>query len=67
ENNLLIGDWYTTPIAPHDTQLDKMGYVPGSCPEAEKLANTTLNLPTHINISKKEAQKIVDFLKNYGN
>ena len=63
-NNLLIGDWYTTPIAPHDTKLDKMQYAIGSCPKAEKLAQITLNLPTHINISKEEAQRIVDFLKN---
>ena len=63
QKNLLIGDWYTTPIAPHDTKLDKMKYVSGSCPKAEKLAKETLNLPTHINISKKDAKIIVDFLK----
>ncbi len=61
--NLLVGDWYTTSIAPHDTKLDKMQYILGSCPRAEKLAKITFNLPTHINISKKEAQTIVDFLK----
>jgi len=64
QKNLLIGDWYTTPIAPHDTILDKMQYKLGSCPKAEKLAKITLNLPTHINISKEDAQRIVSFLKN---
>ena len=64
ENNLLIGDWYTTPIAPRDTKLDKMHYNLGNCPMAEKLAKETLNLPTHINISKEDAQKIVNFLKS---
>lgn len=44
-----------------------MQYISGSCPVAEKLAKETLNLPTHINISKEEAQKIVDFLKQDGN
>jgi perosamine synthetase len=66
DDNLLIGDWYTTPIAPHDTRIEKIQYMPGSCPIAEKLAKITLNLPTHINISKEEAKKIVDFLKKYG-
>jgi len=66
QKNILIGDWYTTPIAPHDTKPFKMQYLPGSCPKAEKLAKETLNLPTHINISKDDAQKIVDFLKLYG-
>lgn len=65
QNNLLIGDWYTSPIAPYDTKLDKIGYNLGSCPKAEKLAKETLNLPTHINISIKDAQKIIDFLKKW--
>ena len=65
QKNLLIGDWYTTPIAPHDTKLDKMQYAIGSCPQAEKLVKETLNLPTHINVSEKEAQKIVDFIKKH--
>ncbi len=61
--NILIGDWYTSPIAPDDTNLDRVGYKLGTCPKAEKLSKQTLNLPTHINISKKQAKKIVDFLK----
>ena len=65
QRNILIGDWYTSPIAPDDTKLGKMRYVPGSCPNAEKLAKETLNLPTHINISKKDAQKIIIFLKRF--
>lgn len=65
KNNLLIGDWYTTLIAPYDTKMDKMYYIPGSCPNAERLAKITLNLPTHINISKQEARKIVYFLKKF--
>jgi len=64
--NLLVGDWYTSPVAPHDTRLEKVQYQLGSCPKAEKLAKLTLNLPTHINIREKEAKKIVDFLKSYG-
>jgi dTDP-4-amino-4,6-dideoxygalactose transaminase len=37
----------------------------GMCPVAEKLAQTTLNLPTHINISLKDAERIVNFLKTF--
>ncbi len=64
KENILLGDWYTTPIAPFDTKLEKMQYKLGMCPSAEKLAKTTLNLPTHINISQKDAEKIVEFLKS---
>ncbi len=65
KKNILIGDWYTSPIAPDDTNLEKMSYKVGMCPKAEKLSKITLNLPTHINISLKKAQKIIDFLKEF--
>lgn len=64
QNNLLMGDWYTSVVAPSDTKLAEMGYRDGSCPKAEKLAGKTLNLPTHINIAMEQAQKITDFLKS---
>lgn len=63
--NVLLGDWYTTPIAPFDTNLKKMYYKDGSCLNAEILAETTLNLPTHINIKKEDADRIINFLKKY--
>jgi len=66
-NNLLIGDWYTSPIAPFDTKIEKIGYKSGSCPKAEALSKQTLNLPTHINVSEKQAEEIIIFLKNNGN
>lgn len=65
KQNILLGDWYTTPIAPFDTNVEEIKYQPGSCPNAEDLAKRTLNLPTHINISKADAERIVNFLKKY--
>ena len=73
KKNILLGDWYTTPIAPDDTKLDQMHYKIGSCPNSEKLSRETLNLPTHINISLQprsgqaisDAQRIVNFLKQW--
>ena len=65
KQNILLGDWYTTPIAPFDTKIEEMKYVSGSCKNAEDLAKITLNLPTHINISQKDTERIVNFLKKY--
>jgi dTDP-4-amino-4,6-dideoxygalactose transaminase len=65
KQNILLGDWYTTPIAPFDTKLDEMHYKMGDCPNAEYLAKRTLNLPTHINISQKNFKRIINFLKKY--
>ena len=68
KKKILLNDgWRKTAIVPPDTDLKKMKYIKGSCPRAEKIAQTIVNLPTHINISKKEAEKIVNFLKTYGN
>jgi len=65
KDNILIGDWYDSVIAPKDTKLDTMQYVDGSCPVAEKLSMETFNLPTHINISDKDADGIVFFLRKW--
>ena len=62
KKNFLIGDWYTSPIAPKDTKLDKLQYKKGLCPKAEKLSKTTLNLPTHINISENQARVLTKYL-----
>jgi len=64
KQNILLGDWYTTPIAPFDTKVDQVKYELGSCTKAEALAKVTLNLPTHINISQKDAERIINFLKS---
>ena len=65
KQNILLGDWYTTPIAPFDTKIEDVKYVAGSCQNAEFLSKRTLNLPTHININKKELERIVNFLKTF--
>ncbi len=65
KENILLGDWYRTPIDPFDTKLEEMKYTPGQCPNAEYLAKRTLNLPTHINISIDDAKRIVVFLKQW--
>lgn len=54
--------WRKTPVVPPDTDIKKMKYKFGSCPTAEKVAQTILNLPTHINISRQDVQKIINFL-----
>ena len=65
KENIIIGDWYTSPVIPADTDLNSVGYKVGSCPNAEKLSNEVLNLPTHINVSQKDAERIVRFLLNF--
>jgi len=63
-NNILIGDWYTNPVAPHDTKMELVKYRPGSCKVAEKMSLVTFNLPTHIGIGEKEARTVTDFVNS---
>jgi len=58
-----LGCWYDWPVAPRDTNLDKVFYTWGSCPTAEKLAKESVNLPTNIQTSEKDAMKVVQFIK----
>ncbi|MFH0792354.1 MAG: aminotransferase class I/II-fold pyridoxal phosphate-dependent enzyme [bacterium] len=63
-NNILIGDWYTNPVAPSDTKMDLVKYRPGSCPVSEKMSQVIFNLPTHIGIGEKEAKLVTDFVNS---
>lgn len=65
QKRIELGNWYNAPIAPEGVDYVKVYYTPGSCPQAENLAKQSVNLPTHIQITKKDAQKIVDFIKQY--
>lgn len=65
EKIFLDDGWRKTPIVPPDTDQTKMHYKIGSCPNAEKVAKFIINLPTHIQISEKDAQKIVNLLKQF--
>jgi len=59
--------WRKSVIVPLDTDISKMDYVKGSCPVAELVAEQIVNLPTHINISLKQARKIKAFLEELEN
>jgi dTDP-4-amino-4,6-dideoxygalactose transaminase len=65
KHKIFLGDWYTTSLAPEGVDYEKMQYTPSTCPVAEKLARETFNLPTNIQITKNEAEKIISFVKNY--
>ena len=65
KEGILLGDWYNTVIAPKDADESKMGYTKGSCPNAEKIASESLNLPTHIHITAQDQEKILKIINNY--
>ncbi|MDD5098104.1 MAG: aminotransferase class V-fold PLP-dependent enzyme [Candidatus Pacebacteria bacterium] len=63
ENNIYLNDgWMESVVAPPKTSLDKVCYFVGSCPRAEKIVKAIVSLPTHVNISRYDAEKIIKCL-----
>lgn len=67
KKRIIIGNWYSTPVYPLSTQeeLLKAGYVMGSCPIAENVGKSILNLPTNIEVKDKEINEIVDTVNSF--
>jgi dTDP-4-amino-4,6-dideoxygalactose transaminase len=63
KRDIYLGDWYTTVLAPSDCPPQHFQYSKSSCPRAERAARETLNLPTHIQMTKKQTEEVVDILK----
>lgn len=62
--NIILGDWYNTVVAPKDIDLKATDYAAGSCPNAEKMAQVSINLPTDKNITEKEALRVAEIVNS---
>jgi len=54
----LMDHWYDAPVSPDWVNNSEVKYQLGSCPNAEDLSKHIFNLPTHINISEKKAERL---------
>ena len=54
----LMDHWYDAPVSPKWVNNSQVKYQLGSCPNAEDLSKHIFNLPTHINISEKMAERL---------
>lgn len=61
---IYLGNWYQSVLAPARERLDRFGYLYGMCPEAEKLALGSYNLPTNIDVTPEAAAQIVSLIKH---
>ena len=58
-NNIILGDWYSCPIAPGDSSPQAAGYVSGSCPNAEKIGQSIVNLPTDPLLTQTDRERVI--------
>lgn len=61
---IILGNWYDTPIAPKNIDLNKTEYRQNQCPNAEILSSKSINLPTDDFIKIKDARKIVEIINS---
>lgn len=54
--------WSGSAVLPSMTSLDKVCYIANSCPKAEEVAKRIVCLPTHINITRDDAERVFDSL-----
>ena len=63
QHHILLGNWYDQPVTPISCQAPHVsGYLPGSCPQAELAASTTINLPTNPSLSDHQISEIIAVL-----
>jgi dTDP-4-amino-4,6-dideoxygalactose transaminase len=65
QQKIVLGDWYKNILYAPDKTLALLGYIKGSCPNAEYLAKQIINLPTYINLTKEDAIEISNLVKKY--
>lgn len=64
DNGIFVSDiWYDAPIAPK-RYMQQTNYS-NQCPNAEKISDTILNLPTHKNVSEKQAERIAKLINKW--
>lgn len=65
KHGVILGDWYSSPIAPVDIDKSKTGYIQGSCPHTESLNIEVINLPTYYNLKHKDWNRVVNLINKY--
>jgi dTDP-4-amino-4,6-dideoxygalactose transaminase len=65
KQNVVLGDWYSKILYAPVKALDLLSYKPGSCPVAEEVTKTIINLPTFIRVGKSDARRIAKDVKQY--
>lgn len=65
KQGIILGNWYGTVIAPKDIDMNKTQYKPGSCPNAERLAPLSVNLPTNRSMTLEDAARVVEMMNSF--
>ena len=65
KKHIYLGTWYSNVIDPKGVNFKKLYYVPGSCPNAERIAKKIINIPTYPSLTDKEVARIILLVNSY--
>ncbi len=63
EKHIILGDWFPQAVGPIEANLEKAGYKLGSCPVAEKVSSTCVNLPTNYRVDERDVEKVAELFR----
>jgi len=66
KSNIIAGDWYYQPVIP-DINLTRFGYTKNSCPNAELISQSMLNLPTNPSLNQTDTSRLLSSIKHANN
>lgn len=61
---VIAGNWYNYPVTPRGIDLKKVKYHLGSCPNTEYVIEHIINLPTGINVTERDVERIVKVVED---
>ncbi len=64
---ILLGNWYHRIIDPYGVSMEAIGFREGNYIKAKLAARESVNLPTYQAMSIKQAEKVIELIKQYGN
>ena len=64
--HVLLGDWYDAALVPSTSTFWAFQYIPGSCPNAEALSSSILNLPTYPSLTDTQVEAMITLITTYG-
>lgn len=65
ERQIELGIFFAAVIHPPSTPLDRYGYRKGSCPVAEKVARSTIQLPTQPLLTQDDINRIITVVDDF--
>ena len=65
EADIYLGKFFAAVVHPPETPVAAMGYKPGSCPVAERVADTMVQLPTHPFLNKHDVDRVIALLNQF--